>query len=889
MLDFSILTSRRQLSRAIRLSAHGKSASCVSFFLLFVAAASAQTTTWHAADNPHVVQGTYTVAAGETLIMEAGVQVQINDNSTLQVDGQLMGNGTAASHITITGSIGASTLDVRGTSDFKFTEIRVLIVPDSNGVLLFTDCTFFSDGGGGYIFNGSILQADGSHAPYLQFDRCAFVGDMTSYNSASLYLAYANVVLRNTTFTNGSFCSVYPGYLFVDGVSSDRSMQFGLALGSDGDLFLNNISVTNATNAGLKLAGDTRNGTNVLLGPNVTLQGNEYPVHLTIAGLYSASNIPATGNRNNLIHVSEFAGVGGYWPKFAIPYYNDASPLTVSAGLHILPGVTVKMAPFSYMNDTGFGDGMRAFGTKEAPITFERADPAQAWYDLHSDREEGGRMRHSIVTGNTDGVNGGAWRLENCVFQNNGIGTSGGALVSGSQYLNNTIGHNISGGSLNNAANPNSFEGNGTGVYYSPDARNCWWNSPSGPTTPSNPHGTGDPIGDQQTVFKPFLKMRPSYADAPPEVVLMRPAFQQDPGSKVTLRWTSTDDVGIASHKILFSPVGNWPGSFQTVATLPGTQRSYEWTVPNIGFTVNGNDAFIKVVAVDTTGKESFDEAKIVIPTSNIAGDVQFSMTGGQTFEPGEMIPSVFTTTGLDPYLTRVEFYLEDVRGETRKLTGRGLGGLPFFSTDTARFVVAFGNTTNNRKYWYSPFFKLRPNNRLGDAPPTVTLTSPLPGQAFPPNTVIPITWSASDDEGLRSFDIIVSYNAGRTWQPVVKDLPGIARNYSWQTAPGTGYLASAVRLKVIAKDWRFQTSSDGTDRVTVTSTKIEKEPGGGYRISAIGYPGTQYTIQDADVMSPGPGWRTLGLRVADANGTFFIIDNPSAGTIRRFYRAVIP
>ena len=186
-------------------------------------------------------------------------------------------------------------MDVRGTSDLKFTEIRTLIAPDSNGVLLFADCSFPSDAaGGGYIFNGSILQADGSRASYLQFDRCTFQG------GASLYLAYANVVLRNTTFTTGSFCSVYPGYLFVDGVSSDHSAQFGLAFGSDGDLFLNNISVTNAAREGMKLAGDTRNGSNVLIGPNVTLTGNEYPVNLTVAGLHAGSALPSTGNRKNL-------------------------------------------------------------------------------------------------------------------------------------------------------------------------------------------------------------------------------------------------------------------------------------------------------------------------------------------------------------------------------------------------------------------------------------------------------------------------------------------------------------------------------------------------------------------------------------------------------------
>ena len=349
-------------------------------------------------------------------------------------------------------------------------------------------------------------------------------------------------------------------------------------------------------------------------------------------------------------------------------------------------------------------------------------------------------MRHTIVIGNSDGVNGGNWRLENCIFQNNGIGASGGAYVSGSQYLNNTIGHNAgAGGNLNGGANPNTFEGNGTGVNYSPDARNSWWGSPTGPRVASNPGGTGDSVGNQ-TPYQPFLTARPSYNDAPPEVVLMRPAFQQDPGSKIMLRWNSTDDVGIVSHKILFSPVGNFPGSFQTVATLPGDQRTYEWTVPNIGFTVNGNDAFIKVVAVDTSGKESFDEAEIVIPTNDIAGDVQFNVTAGQTFEPGEMLSTVFTTSNIDRYMTRVEFYLEDVRGETRKMTGRGLGGLTFFSTDTARFVVSFGDTTNHRKYWYSPFFKIRPNARLNDAPATVALTSPGTGQTFAAGNVIPVS-----------------------------------------------------------------------------------------------------------------------------------------------------
>ncbi len=785
-------------------------------FLLSASACLAQTITWTAATNPHVVSGTYTVPAGQTLIMEAGVIVSIQANSTLQVNGQLIGNGTAGNRITINSASNfSSALDVVGTADLHFTEVRAKVVPDTNGVLLFADCNF---SGNGTVFNGQVLQLDNSRAPYLQFDRCAFQGNGAN-QSASLYVAYCTVVLRNTSFTNGSYCNVYPAYLFLDNVTSDRSSDAGLTLGSDSDLFLNNISVTNAAQSGLRLAGDTRNGTNVLIGPNTTLQGNVYPIHLTIAGLYPESTVPAIGNTNNLIHVSDFASAGAFWPKFAIPYYNDGSPLVVGEGLRIFPGVTVKMAPFSYMSDQGFGNGMRAFGTKAEPITFERANAGSGWYDLHADRTEGGRMRYCIIDGNTDGVNGGAWRLENCIFRNNGIGTSGGALVSGSQYLNNGIGHNAgASSSLNNAANPNSFEGNGTGVNYSPDARNCWWGSPTGPRTPSNPGGTGDPIGNQQTVFQPFLTARPDYSDGPPEVNLLAPSFQQEAGNKVTLRWTSSDDVGITSHKILFSPVGNFPGSFSTVATLPGNQQTYEWTVPNIGFTVNGNNAYIKVVAVDTTGKESFDEAEVVIPTNNIQGTVTFNIAPGQTFQPGEILPDGFFVPNIEPYMTRVEFYIEEVGSERRKLYSRGAngGGIPFFSSDSVRFVISYGDTTNNRKYWYSPLFKVRPDTHLNDNPPTIAVSAPQAGQTFAPGSVIPISWTASDDEGLRGFDIVASFDGARTWQPIVRDLPGTARSYNWQLAPGTG--SPDVRLLVVARDWRFQTSSDGAARVFATN-----------------------------------------------------------------------
>ncbi len=69
---------------------------------------------------------------------------------------------------------------------------------------------------------------------------------------------------------------------------------------------------------------------------------------------------------------------------------------------------------------------------------------------------------------------------------------------------------------------------------------------------------------------------------------------------------------------------------------------------------------------------------------------------------------------------------------------------------------------------------------------------------------------------------------------------------------------------------------------------KIVREPGGGYRISFIGNPGQQYTVQFTPALHP-PNWQTLGVQTANAQGTFFVIDTPPPGTAQRFYRAIQP
>ena len=91
-------------------------------------------------------------------------------------------------------------------------------------------------------------------------------------------------------------------------------------------------------------------------------------------------------------------------------------------------------------------------------------------------------------------------------------------------------------------------------------------------------------------------------------------------------------------------------------------------------------------------------------------------------------------------------------------------------------------------------------------------MLTPTTGQSFAGGSVVPVTWSASDDEALRSFDVQVSYDGGRGWHYVARDLPPKTTSFNWRTPPSAG--VADVRVRVIVRDLRFQNSSDGTNVV---------------------------------------------------------------------------
>jgi hypothetical protein len=133
---------------------------------------------------------------------------------------------------------------------------------------------------------------------------------------------------------------------------------------------------------------------------------------------------------------------------------------------------------------------------------------------------------------------------------------------------------------------------------------------------------------------------------------------------------------------------------------------------------------------------------------------------------------------------------------------------IPYVSTDRARIVTAYssGQEGSSPEYYYSPPITIRPDARVSDAPPTITLQAPQPGAAFPGGSAVPLRWTASDDESIHAFHIQASYDGGRTWSFIATNLSPATTAFNWRLPSSNGI--PDVAVKVIAIDHRFQDTS---------------------------------------------------------------------------------
>jgi hypothetical protein len=297
--------------------------------------------------------------------------------------------------------------------------------------------------------------------------------------------------------------------------------------------------------------------------------------------------------------------------------------------------------------------------------------------------------------------------------------------------------------------------------------------------------------------------------------ILRPPEFVAETGEKLILRWNVTNSTTVASQRILLSPTtSNFdvfsPTPIVLADNLPPTATSSEVTVPAVPFQATNINQFLRIAASDASGQQGWDQTPLIVPSGRITGNIQITSDySGQTFIGGHPAPAITWSGSANGAATEGFIFLESDGGLISLLGGNAK--LPIVSTDTARLAVLSYSNSNDIKWFFSnTYFSIRPDNGLGLKAPRVTLTSPAPGSTFHGGSVVPIAWTASAKQGLRSFDIQVSTNGGKTFHLIATDLTAAARSFNWQLPASTGI--SDVRVRVIARDTLFQNSSAGAN-----------------------------------------------------------------------------
>ncbi len=798
--------------------------------------APGETVHWTSAQSPIVLSSDASILAGGTVIVDPGVQVQIEDNAVLYVLGAI--------HFSP-----GSQLAVESTANLRVEGVAEFLGSSESPITL-------TGGVGGWFGKGLEIAPGGTaRLDHVQSDLTVFVHwnevlygedtktiviDNSSFTGdGDVRIGEGSLAIRNTSFA-GPTVEVLDSYVLLDNVNMNGSVLQSFRWHPGQPLYLNHIDATNVTQE----APFQLHGYDYFFGPDNDISGNLYPVHLVGGGIARGSTLPLSGNINNYVH----GGIGSFLGRvtFAdagLPYRIDFDPSfpQISGFLTIDPGATVRFGPGAYFFSY-FESAIIAEGLPDAPIVFERFDPAQEWESISFRTNTRPKMEHCIVRGSAWGFGADETvvRLESCRMEGNGEGAAayarGHIVARKCQFIDNGIGLRTSPGvpagfgsgsaNLDGDTNPNFFESNAVALEvqnplsYSATALHNWWGDPSGPVHFSNPGGQGELVNGFAHVV-PFRTEAPNVGDHPPVVRLEEHAFLLEEGRKVILHWTAFDDAVITGFRVDYSPHSENPPLELLLDGIPGSARSVEIVVPPAPPSSNNARSVLRVTAIDNAGQEGWDEIMFDTPYPDFIGSVVPHPIAG-VFRPGEHVPICYdvlpgSSGSVDAVLfIESDMYLDSLGGAHTGVTCLSLGmTVPPVSTDLARIGVRYTSGAGGRWRWeFTDYFSIRPDASLGDAPPAVQLLAPSAGQSYAGGSVVPVSWEASDDEALRSFDVQASYDGSRTWHIVARDLPGDSTSYPWRLPASAG--VDEVRVRVIARDLRFQTTSSTGGPFTV-------------------------------------------------------------------------
>lgn len=782
-----------------------------------------ETVHWTTAMSPIHLVNQQVIPRDGTLVIDAGVEILFDFNTPLFTGSEIL---VAGGTLRFEGTAAAPVVLRRGVNTTQVPSIGVgsnlLATVGTAGSITASHVDSDISIGGGQSAILTIRDSSFHRAAPIDWN-----SDTDSlYQVPKVATRGTSVILDNCSFHNA--IAEFADTVFrVTGCDFDNSrlnvIRFPIAQPAviDGNTFRNSPVV-----APLEL-----DGYDVRLGAGNVFVNNFAPVSLRGAGLTPDSIVPATGNMHNRVFLTgalQALDIVGPMtlPPMSVPYRLWAGMIEgeqYDPRVRCLPGTIVEMDPDTYLSFRG-GARFEVLGTPEAPVQFVQASPGQPWLTFQTNSSPPLIVRNAIFDGGqlaTGGVDT-LFTLHDCLIRNSAEGVRSGdycgVTLSKSRFIGNSIGTRSYWGEVQGPSaqgslfeygpsNPNAFAGNAQAVVVDAPFANrssmqhAWWDSPSGPTSPNNPGGSGQSASFGVDVT-PFQSSPVNFDDHPPVVRAIQPAHSRRlrVGTKIILHWASSDDGTITSQRLEYLAVNGFRAPVTVIPDIPPDARSVELPITDIEHAAQ----VYRIVSVDNAGQEGFDDFHLTLGedqalTMNFLTDLSGGFRVGENFD---------VETSLQGTPDSVELHIDDLLNDVQPRGTLGLladfNVMPAVSTDLARYAVILAGEPH-----YSEYFSIRPQVGFGDQPPAVAMTSPLAGSNFAGGTIVPIRWTASDDHSLRSFDLQASYDAGESWHAFALDLPSASRSYDWQLPASTGI--EDVRVRVVARDSQFQVASNRT------------------------------------------------------------------------------
>ncbi|MBS3767407.1 MAG: right-handed parallel beta-helix repeat-containing protein, partial [Candidatus Cloacimonetes bacterium] len=403
---------------------------------LISSSSSSEQRNWTVANGPiHYVTAPVTVDTGTTVTIEDGVEVRFTQSTYLKVEGTL--NADGSNSITFT-RYGAG-VEWQGIQ-FK---------QDSDGILDNCLIEYVTNGNGYGIYCKSTNPTiTNNTVRYSTYGFCAdiyipdtFNGNEFYENTTGMYIINANSPALSSTNTTNNNSSVGVHFYNCTGTPTISNQTITNHAGDFGAIFMQNCH-------------------GFQLGSGNSITGNSYPLSIDITSYANnLSNIPTSGNTNNMIQVSGgTTGSNFFWYDFDIPYLITASP-TIATGdlLQISSGVIVKFEQSQFIDIFGT---LTANGISGDEIYFTRNDTLDTWKGLQFQNGASGDLDYCYIeyVAYSDGyaiyADSAALSLDNCTIENNIYGFYGENQKS--TLTNNTFQNNNYGYYVQNTNNPNA-------------------------------------------------------------------------------------------------------------------------------------------------------------------------------------------------------------------------------------------------------------------------------------------------------------------------------------------------------------------------------------------------------------------------------------------------